>query len=72
MLHIRLYTSDEGCIGINLFPELPFGVWTYLLEPCMVQQLLSDLFRKVVSIPAVHRDQGSRQHVLRTRTCGLS
>ncbi|CAE7233077.1 GHDC [Symbiodinium sp. CCMP2592] len=28
-----LYTSDEGCIGINLFPELPFGVWTYLLDP---------------------------------------
>ncbi|CAE7526826.1 GH3.2 [Symbiodinium sp. CCMP2456] len=28
-----LYTSDEGYIGINLFPELPFGVWTYLLDP---------------------------------------
>ncbi|CAL1154997.1 unnamed protein product, partial [Cladocopium goreaui] len=71
-----LYTSSKalGHLGVNIFPEEPFGRWTYLLDPgSMFFELIpSNSSRGMASaIPAWEAEVGSRYELLVTSYSGL-
>jgi len=52
-IYSPFYAATEGLLGINIFPQRPFGVSTYLLDPqSMFFELLPVSYRSVENPPA--------------------
>eukprot|EP00435_Cladocopium_sp_Y103_P034479 s143_g8.t3 len=71
-----LYTSSRapGHLGVNIFPEEPFGRWTYLLDPgSMFFELIpsNSTCGMASAIPAWEAEVGGRYELLVTSYSGL-
>ncbi|CAE8604015.1 unnamed protein product, partial [Polarella glacialis] len=52
-IYSPFYAATEGLLGVNLFPQRPFGVSTYLLDAgSMFFELLPERFRGLEDVPA--------------------